>query len=101
MFGWNCFSQNGHTLNFPETDGWNILNEDVALTFKISTSSADPAKFSIEGVENSGIQFDSLGNFQWKPSYDFADRVAKFKDITVIFEAYWPDGKRTRQPITF
>jgi hypothetical protein len=99
--GYHCLGQNGPTLIFPDAEGWNVINEDVALTFRVATSGGDPAKFSIEGVENSGIQFDSLGNFQWKPAYDFADRVARSKDITVIFEAYWPDGKRTRQPVTF
>lgn len=63
--------------------------------------SPDQAKFSIEGVENSGIKFDSLGNFCWKPPFGFADRVARKKEITVIFEAYWPDNKKERQPITF
>jgi hypothetical protein len=99
--GLTTFSQNGHTLIFPESSGWNVLNEDTELSFKVATSASEPSKFSVEGVDNSGIQFDSLGNFRWKPSYDFADRVARSKDITVIFEAAWADGKRVRQPITF
>jgi hypothetical protein len=101
LLGLPSIAQNGHTLVFPDSAGWNVLNENQELKFKVRTTSPDQAKFSIEGVENSGIQFDSLGNFSWKPSFDFADRVARKKDVTVIFEAYWPDNKRERQPVTF
>jgi hypothetical protein len=98
---WNSFCQNGHTLILPDSSGWNNLWENRELRFRIKTQTQEPARFSIEGVGDSGIQFDSLGNFRWTPSYDFTDRVAKTRDISVIFEAYWADGKRARQPITF
>ena len=101
LFGLKSFSQNGHTLIFPDSAGWNFLYENRELRFRLKTSSPDPAKFSVEGIEGSGIQFDTLGYFRWTPSFDFADRVARAKDITVIFEATWPDGKRERQPVTF
>jgi hypothetical protein len=94
------FSQN-HSLIFPDSSGWNILREGQELKFKLKTSHTEPARFSIEGVENSGIQFDTLGNFNWKPSYDLADRVAQSKEVTVIFQAEWANNKRERQPITF
>jgi hypothetical protein len=98
---WNSFCQNGHNLIFPDSSGWTNLWENQELQFKIKTQTPEPARFSIEGIENSGIQFDSLGNFKWTPSYEFTDRVAKTRDITVIFEASWPDNKRARQPVTF
>ncbi len=95
------FSQTANTLLFPDQPGWNILQEDQELAFTLKSSSSEPAKFLLEGIEDSGIQFDSLGNFYWKPSFDFTDRVTKVREITVIFEAYWPDNKRERQPVTF
>jgi outer membrane lipoprotein SlyB len=98
---WKSFSQNGQVLVFPDSLGWNTVNENHELKFRVKTNRPEAARFSIEGVADSRIQFDSLGNFHWKPSFDFVDRVAKTKEITVIFEATWPDNKRERQPITF
>jgi hypothetical protein len=95
------YSQNVYNLILPETDGWNRLNENDELTFTLRTNSQERARFHIEGAENSGIQFDSAGNFKWRPSFDFVDRVAREKEINVIFEASWKDGKRERQPVTF
>jgi hypothetical protein len=89
------------TLIFPDSLGWNTLNENEELRFSVGTNRPEQARFHIEGGENSGIQFDSLGNFVWKPSFDFADRVSKMKELNVIFEASWKDGKRERQSITF
>ena len=109
MLSVKTFGQNGHTFVFPDSLGWNALRENQELKFQLRTTSSTPARYSIDGVANSGIQFDSLGNFSWKPSFDFADRVSKTKDITVIFEATWkeqkPEGqhdiKRLRESITF
>jgi hypothetical protein len=101
MTTWFCFSQNGHTLIFPDTAGWNILNENQELKFRLKTNNHEAARFSIEGTEELGIQFDSLGNFYWKPSFDLVNRVNRTKDFTVIFQATWSDQKRERLPITF
>lgn len=96
-----AYSQNGFHLIFPDSTGWNVLRENEELRFQVKTNHSERARFSVEGTENSGIQFDTLGNFRWKPSFDFADRVAQSKELTVIFEATWKDGKRERQPVTF
>lgn len=97
----NSFGQNDQSMIFPDSAGWNNLWENREIQFKVRTNSHEPVRFSIEGTESSGIHFDSLGNFYWKPSYDFTDRLARSHDITVIFEATWRDNKRVRQPITF
>lgn len=94
------YSQNT-SLIFPDSLGWNTVHENQELRFSVSTNRPERARFSMEGGEGSGIQFDSLGSFVWKPSFDFVDRVARVKELNVIFEAYWKDGKRERQPITF
>lgn len=98
----NVHAQNGHSLVFPASPEWNRILENNELKFTVTTTSQDQAKFIIEGIgEDYGIQFDSLGNFSWKPSYDFVDRVAKTREVSVIFEASWGNEKRVRQPVTF
>jgi hypothetical protein len=101
LFGSIAYSQNGNNLIFPESESWNKIKEDQELKFTVSTNRAERAHYHIEGADGLGIQFDSLGNFAWKPSFDLVDRVAKEKEFTVIFEASWKDGKRERQPVTF
>lgn len=91
-------------LILPDSMGWNILRENDVLSFQVKTTDPDPAYFSIEGDENLGISFDSLGNFHWQPSYDLVDRVTRMKEFTVIIQASWPDapgGQRIREPLTF
>lgn len=90
-----------HHLVFPDSAGWNVLNENQELAFRVKIAPEIPAFFSIEGAEGLNMNFDTLGNFSWKPSYDLVDRVAQTKDITVIFQATLRDGKRERKPITF
>ena len=101
LYSFFSFSQNDHRLIFPDTLGWNILNENQTLKFDLNTTNPAKARFSIEGADKTGIQFDSTGKFMWTPSYDFTDRVARTREVTVIFEAYWPDQKRHRESITF
>jgi hypothetical protein len=98
LYGYS-FSQDGHTLILPDSIGWNNLWENREVKFRVRTQ--EPAKFYIEGVGDSGIQFDSLGNFRWNPPYDFTDRISRARDITVIFEAALPDNKRIPQSVTF
>ncbi|HEY9008257.1 Ig-like domain-containing protein [Ohtaekwangia sp.] len=93
--------QNNHHLVFPDSTGWNVLNENQELSFRVKISPEVPAYFTIEGTEDLNIRFDTLGNFSWKPSFDLVDRVAKTKDVTVIFQAILRDGKRERKPVTF
>jgi hypothetical protein len=95
------YSQNSYTLIFPDSLGWNTIRENEELKFSVGTTAPERARFHMEGGESLGIQFDSLGNFSWRPSFDFTDRVSKMKEVTVIFEGSWKDGKRERQPITF
>jgi hypothetical protein len=93
-------AQNPYELVLPDHEGWNILNENVALTFQVETK-AENAHFSIEGVEGLNVSFDTLGNFAWTPSYDLVDRVMLAKEFPVIIEAAFPGGKKERKTITF
>ena len=97
-------SQNVPKLVFPDSTGWNIIKENQVLSFQVHTTDPDSAFFSVEGSEDLKIQFDSLGNFFWQPSYDLVDRVTRMKDFTVILEASWPHAateKRVRETVTF
>lgn len=91
-------------LVFPDSTGWNLVKENQIVSFQVKTTDPKPAFFSLEGPEELKIQFDSLGNFRWQPSYDLVDRVRLLKDFTVIIEARWPDApekQRIRQAVTF
>ena len=94
------FAQESNELIFPATEGWNVLNENDTLSFRVRLNTGEDAYFLIEGHKNTGIQFDTLGNFNWVPSYDLVGRVEKSKEFTVIFEATWNGGKRMRKSIT-
>jgi hypothetical protein len=94
-------SQSDATFIFPDSSGWNIIQENQVLSFTVKTTDPRPAHFSLEGAQDLNISFDSLGNFSWQPSYDLVDRVARMKDFSVIVEARWPDKKRSRQTLTF
>ena len=67
---------NAQELVFPYQYKWNELNEDEELKFQVTAiDSVPPRIYSIDGIAESKIQFDSLGNFSWKPSFDFVDRL--------------------------
>src|SRR6187402_1445183 len=85
---------------FPDSLGIKSIPEGKELTFKVSLN--DPnihPRYSLEGAAGLGIQFDTLGNFRWKPSYDLVDRLQKQKEVSVIFQADWKEGKKVRKPI--
>lgn len=96
------FSQTGHDLILPDSANWNILNEGTTLSFKLrATNTEDIRYFSSENSDKLPIQFDSLGNFSWKLSYDLVNRLEQKKDFTIIFQALWKDGRRDRKAVTF
>ncbi len=88
-------------LYFPDGESWRTVAEGSELSFRVTTQDSLSARFSIEGVNGYGIQFDTLGNFYWKPSFDLVDRLELQKEINVIFQAEWKDGRKVRQPISF
>jgi hypothetical protein len=97
-------SQNFNELIFPTSENWNLLQEGDTLKFTVRINGPDnvyKAHFSIDGINDTGIQFDTSGNFFWIPSYDLVDRVNIQKEISVIFEAIWPSGQKARKNINF
>jgi hypothetical protein len=96
------YGQNDSTFIFPDSTEWNVLHEDEVLSFQVrSIYPSDSVQFSIEGAEELAIQFDSVGNFTWKPSFDLVDRVSKTKDVTVVFKAEFSNGEREKRAVTF
>ena len=88
-------------LVFPEGEAWRSVLEGQELSFRVSAGDSATAVFSIEGVNGYGMMFDSLGNFYWKPSYELVDRLEKQREVNVIFQASWKDGRKARKPIAF
>ena len=95
------FGQVSHDIVFPDSIGWNVISENQDISFWVKSSNDSRPRYGMEGMDNLGIYFDTLGNFHWKPSYDLVDRVQKSREFTVIFQATWADGKRVRKPVTF
>ena len=91
----------GQQLIFPDSANWNQLKEGQTLSFRVKVKDTAIPKFSLEGINGFGIQFDTLGNFLWKPSFDLVDRLEKQKEINLIFQAEWKDGRKVRTPINF
>lgn len=95
------YAQQSTELVFSDSSGWNILYENEVSSFQVKTNPYSSAFFTIEGATDLGIQFDTLGNFYWKPSFNLVDRVELTKDFSVIFQATLPTGERIRKPVTF
>jgi hypothetical protein len=95
------FGQVSHDIVFPDSIGWNVISENQDVSFWVKSSTDSRPRYGMEGMDNLGIYFDTLGNFHWKPSFDLVDRVQKSKQFTVIFQATWRDGKRVTKPVTF
>ena len=82
----SCILYGQHESSFilPDSIGWNVIPEGQVISFQVRSTHGDSALFSLEGAEGLDIQFDTVGNFFWKPSFDLVDRVAKSKEFTVV-----------------
>jgi hypothetical protein len=98
-----CLSHTSYTQKLIASDssGWNQLREGAYLSFKMESTDPIKPKFTLEGSSGYAIQFDTLGNFYWQPSYGLVDRLEKQKEVSVIVQAEWKDGRRVRRPLNF
>ena len=101
MAGIAANGQNESSFILPDSIGWNVLQEEEVISFQVRSVHGDSVLFSIEGADGLNIQFDSAGNFTWKPSHNLVDRVSKSKEFTVIFQAEMKDGRREKQAVNF
>ncbi|QMW03277.1 hypothetical protein [Spirosoma foliorum] len=90
-------------LVFPSQTTWNHVSEGTPIRFDLKAigSLADTVVFSIRNEIPDGIQFDSLGHFNWTPSFDLADRIQTVRTIPVTFEARNKRGQSVSQTIDF
>lgn len=97
-----CFTNSfAQQLIASDSSGWSQLREGAYLSFKMESTDPIKPKFTLEGINGHAIQFDTLGNFYWQPSYDLVDRLEKQKEVSVIVQAEWKDGRRVRKPLNF
>lgn len=101
FFVFFAFIGHAQRLQVSDSSRWEMIYEGSELSFKIYALDSIVPYFSLEGADGLGIQFDSLGNFNWKPSYDLVDRLEKQKEISVIAQAEWHDGRRERKTMNF
>jgi len=97
-----CGHLHAQHLIFPEGNDWKSALEGTELLFRVGADSVG-ARFSVEGTAalGAGVNFDTVGNFSWKPDFNLVDRLEKQKELTVIFQAEWKNGKKARSPVTF
>jgi len=101
LFVFVALTSNAQKLLVSDSTGWNSVREGSALSFKVYALDSITPYFTMEGVEGLKIQFDTLGNFLWNPSFDLVDRLEKQKEINVIVQAEWKDGRRVRKTMKF
>ena len=94
-------AQDPYELIFSDSINWSQFKENQEIAFQLAnTTPAIPVQYSVEGPADLKYQFDSLGHFCWKPSFDLVDRLEGYKDFKFIFQADWNDGNRYRKTVT-
>lgn len=79
----------------------NIFEGDTISFYVTASDSLKPRTFILDGVNGYGMQIDTAGHFTWTPAFDFVDRLEKQKEVSVIVQAEWRDGRRARTPVSF
>lgn len=98
-------AQSNLRIIFPDQSNWNVLEEGKPFSFKLQTrpshQDSTAIRFSIVEGRQDGMQLDSIGNFQWTPSYDLVDRIQGSKTFTVLFAASTDKGDQVRRSAEF
>ena len=103
LSGAQCFAQQLFSLNIPTEEGWNRVEEGDTIFFQLSLydSGLVNIQYRLYYDDNLSIDFDSLGNFLWIPSYDLVDRVEESKVFSVLLEAVSEDDLKFSKEIQF
>jgi hypothetical protein len=101
ILGWITCTVYGQQLVLPEREGWNVVAEGATVSFRVQCSEPGAKRFALEGADGYGMTIDSTGWFSWTPHYDLVDRLERKKEVTIIFQAEWGDGRRARRAVTF
>ena len=88
-------------LLFPRSSYWNVVNEGNVLSFKLAARGGtdDAYSYRVVDANNLGINFDTLGNVYWRPSYSFVDRLNDTRSAPVAFEVRNRSGETSRKSI--
>ena len=80
FLGLSLTTQAQYTWNLPSYPGWNIIEEGDTISLNIKVIHPDTLSlyYAIDYEEELNISFDSLGQFQWSPSYELVSRVEEF-----------------------
>jgi len=90
-------------LIFPAQSDWQFIKEGAKLEFRLKALGGRNSMytFNIPSGKVAGVNFDSLGNFSWTPSYDFVDRLQESKTVQMLFEAKNKAGESATESIEF
>ncbi len=88
-------------LLFPRSSYWNVVNEGKVLSFKLAARGGtdDAYSYRVINARNLGIDYDTLGNVYWRPSFDFVDRLNDTRAAPVTFEVRNRSGETSRKSI--
>lgn len=103
VFGLGLTANAQYTWNLPSYPGWNIIEEGdtVALNIKVIHPDTLSLYYAIDYEEELDISFDSLGYFQWSPSYDLVSRVEESRNFSAIISAFGAGGKKVTKEVQF
>lgn len=91
-------------LVFPNQTNWNLVPEGNPVRFDLKVVGGlptDTLTFAFGNEVPDGMYLDSLGHFNWTPSYGLADRIQTMKVYPVTFEVRSKRGQTASQTIDF
>lgn len=98
-----CLGQDTKPLQLvlPTQANWNEVAEGSTVKFDLKASGGkdDNLYFSLAQGRLEGMQFDSTGQFSWRPNFDLADRIQTRKTISLLFEVRNSAGESATQTV--
>jgi hypothetical protein len=88
-------------LILPDSAYRHSVKEGQTINFRVTVAEPVMPRYTLEGINGYNIQFDTLGNFSWTPPFELVDRLEKQKEINLLFQAAWKDGRKVRAPVNF
>ncbi len=98
-----CLGQDPKPLQLvvPTQANWNEVAEGSTVKFDLKASGGkdDNLYFSLAQGRLEGMQFDSTGQFSWRPNFDLADRIQTRKTVSLLFEVRNRAGESATQTV--
>ncbi len=88
-------------LLLPRPADWNTVNEGQTMSLQLQATGGTDQNYTFALAKGSetGVSFDTLGNFYWQPDFDFVDRLEETKTVPVIFEVVNASGETDKEQI--